>query len=153
MIVIKNFLNPVGHQNSISGSKVTATLLKGWILYIGGASAGEGLRLQPAQQACFRVFRETEKSVVESCSPCIKEVSEKWFKNLTWIWCLKSWITAKLAQGLLQVGAGHWSTLCSGDLWNQIKRSQNCIHAQMRWFLLRDSAGMSFFQKQLIKRG
>ena len=52
VIVIKKFLNPEGHQNPISGSKVTAVLLKGWILPIGGASAGEGLRLQPAQQAC-----------------------------------------------------------------------------------------------------
>ena len=51
--VIKNFLNPEGHQNPISGSKVTAILLKGRILPIGGASAGEGLRLQPAQQACI----------------------------------------------------------------------------------------------------
>ena len=44
--MIKNFLNPEGHQNPISGSKVTAIILKGWILPIGGASAGEGLRLQ-----------------------------------------------------------------------------------------------------------
>ena len=34
-----------GHQNPISGLKGTAILLKGWILPIGGASAGEGLRL------------------------------------------------------------------------------------------------------------
>ena len=44
VIVIKNFLNPEGHQNPISGSIVTAILLKGWILPIGGASAVEGLR-------------------------------------------------------------------------------------------------------------
>ena len=31
-IVIKTFLNPEGHQNPISGSKVTAILLKAWIL-------------------------------------------------------------------------------------------------------------------------
>ena len=52
-LVIKNFLNPKGHQNPISGSKVTAILMKGRILLIGGASVGEGLRLQPAQQACI----------------------------------------------------------------------------------------------------
>ena len=40
--MIKNFLNPKGHQNPISGSKVRANLLKGWISPIGGASAGEG---------------------------------------------------------------------------------------------------------------
>ena len=51
--MIKTFLNPEGHQNRISGSKVTAILLKRWILPIGGGSSGEGLRLQPAQQACF----------------------------------------------------------------------------------------------------
>ena len=43
IIVIKNFLNPKGHQNPISGSNVTAILLKGWILPIGGASARQGL--------------------------------------------------------------------------------------------------------------
>ena len=39
-IVIKNFLNPKGHQNCISGSKVTAILLKGWICPIGGSAPG-----------------------------------------------------------------------------------------------------------------
>ena len=41
-IVIKNFLNPDGHQNPISISKVTAILLKGWIWPICGVSAGGG---------------------------------------------------------------------------------------------------------------
>ena len=49
MSVIWNFLNPEGHQNPISGSKVMAILLKVWISPIGG---GKGRRLQPAQQAC-----------------------------------------------------------------------------------------------------
>ena len=40
VIVVKNFLNPEGHQNVISGSKVTAILLKGLILPIGEASSG-----------------------------------------------------------------------------------------------------------------
>ena len=31
VIVIKNFLNRKGHQDPISGSKVTVILLKGWI--------------------------------------------------------------------------------------------------------------------------
>ena len=34
--MIKNFLNPKGHQYPISGSKVTAILLKGLILPIVG---------------------------------------------------------------------------------------------------------------------
>ena len=42
--MIKNFLSPKGHQNLISGLKVTAILLKGWILLIGGASAVDGPR-------------------------------------------------------------------------------------------------------------
>ena len=54
----KNILNPKGPQNPLSGSKVTAILLKGWILPIGGASAGEGLHLQPVQQAC--IFSDSE---------------------------------------------------------------------------------------------
>ena len=40
VIVTKNFLKSEGHQNYISGSKVTAILLKGWILPIGGAASG-----------------------------------------------------------------------------------------------------------------
>ena len=51
--MIKTCLNPEGHQNPISGSKGMAILLKGRILPIGGASAGEGLYLQPAQQTCL----------------------------------------------------------------------------------------------------
>ena len=42
--MIKNFLNPEGHQNPINSSKVTDILLKGRILSLGGASAMEGLR-------------------------------------------------------------------------------------------------------------
>jgi hypothetical protein len=38
--VIKNFQNPKGHQNPISGSTVTLILLKGWILPIGGVASG-----------------------------------------------------------------------------------------------------------------
>ena len=40
VIGIKNFLNPKGHQNLISGSKVTTILLKWWILPIGGVASG-----------------------------------------------------------------------------------------------------------------
>ena len=39
---VKDFLNPEGHQNRITGAKVMAILLKGWILPIGEASAVEG---------------------------------------------------------------------------------------------------------------
>ena len=53
IIVIKNFLNPKGHQNRTNGSKVTAILLKGWILPIGGASAVEGLRSKGLPRLVF----------------------------------------------------------------------------------------------------
>ena len=55
--MIKNFFNPEGHQIPIGGLKVTAILLKDLILPVGGASAREGLRLQPAQRACFTPVR------------------------------------------------------------------------------------------------
>ena len=51
--MIKNFLNPEGHQNPFSGSKVMAILLKGMDLSNWWSCIGKGLRLQPAQQACF----------------------------------------------------------------------------------------------------
>ena len=41
--MIQSFLNHKGHQNPIRGLKVTAILLKGLILPIGGTSAVEGL--------------------------------------------------------------------------------------------------------------
>ena len=60
VIVIKTFLNPKGHQNPICGSKVTAILLKGWILPVGGASAVKGLRSTGLPR------------LVSPCSPCHK---------------------------------------------------------------------------------
>ena len=41
--IFSEILNPEGHQNRSIGSKVTAILLNGLILPIGGASAVEGL--------------------------------------------------------------------------------------------------------------
>ena len=63
VIVIKNFLNPEGHQNPISGSKVTAISLKGWILPIGRVALGRvwacslhsRLVLQSGEARCWRV--------------------------------------------------------------------------------------------------
>ena len=48
VIVMKSFLNPEGHQNCMSGEKVTIILLKALILPI-----GKGVRLQPAEQDCL----------------------------------------------------------------------------------------------------
>ena len=67
VIVIKSLLDTEGHQNPISGSKVTAILLKGWIWPIGEASAGEGLGLQPAQQACLGVNIFTKVKISNIC--------------------------------------------------------------------------------------
>ena len=58
--IFLEILNLKGHPNCITGSKVTAILLNGWIWPIGGASSVRGLRLQPAQQAClFTLGKET----------------------------------------------------------------------------------------------
>ena len=38
--IFKEILNPEGHPNRITGSKVMAILLNGWILPIGRASSG-----------------------------------------------------------------------------------------------------------------
>ena len=38
--IFKEILNPEGYPNCITGSTVTAILLNGWILPIGGASSG-----------------------------------------------------------------------------------------------------------------
>ena len=42
-----------GHLNRFIALKVTAILMNGEILPSGGVAIGEGLRLQPAQEACF----------------------------------------------------------------------------------------------------
>ena len=36
--MIENFLNPQGHQNCITGSEVTAALVRGYTLPIGGVA-------------------------------------------------------------------------------------------------------------------
>ena len=51
--ISQEILNLKGYPSCITGSKVTAILLNGWILPIGGASSVKGLRLQPALQARF----------------------------------------------------------------------------------------------------
>ena len=42
--IFLEILNPEGHQNRITGSRVTAILLNGWMLPIGGASVVGGLQ-------------------------------------------------------------------------------------------------------------
>ena len=62
--ILQEILNPEGPQNRITGSKVMAFLLNGWILPMVGASAGKGLRLQPAQQAGFRICKALKSLTV-----------------------------------------------------------------------------------------
>ena len=50
--IILEILNPKKHQNCITYSKVTAILLNGWILPVGGVASGR-VCVQPAKQACF----------------------------------------------------------------------------------------------------
>ena len=47
-------LNPKGHQNCITGSKVIAILMDGADFAYRWSCIGKGLRLQPAQQAGFQ---------------------------------------------------------------------------------------------------
>ena len=54
--IFTEIINLKGHPNSITGSKVTAILLKWWILPFVGASAVKGLCLRPVQQACLLVI-------------------------------------------------------------------------------------------------
>ena len=64
VIGIKTFLNPEGHQNGITGSKVTAILLKRWILPIGGASAVEGLRSMGLPRHIYVTRSHVNKTVL-----------------------------------------------------------------------------------------
>ena len=58
VIVILKFLNPEGHQNPISGSKVTAILLKGWILPIGRGSSGRICVCSLRSRLVFKYIQE-----------------------------------------------------------------------------------------------
>ena len=50
---MKSFLNPEGHQNRISGSKINGHFTEGVDLANWWSCVGKGLHLQSAQQACF----------------------------------------------------------------------------------------------------
>ena len=65
--VIKKFLNPKEHQSPISGSKVTAILLRGWILSIGGAPAVEGLRSTGLPRLVLIVFSKIYRPTKVEC--------------------------------------------------------------------------------------
>ena len=59
--IYKEILNPKGHPNCMTGSKVMAILLNWWILPVGGVPSGM-VCVQPSKQDCFhsnRVFNNT----------------------------------------------------------------------------------------------
>ena len=56
ILVIMNFLNPEGHQNPISGSKLTAILLKGWNLPNGIILVGQILTYLGSQVCSSNTF-------------------------------------------------------------------------------------------------
>ena len=51
---MKSVLNPKGHQNRMSGSKVTIVLLKGLILSIGGVALGRVCACSLCSRLVFR---------------------------------------------------------------------------------------------------
>ena len=55
IVIFWEIRNLEGHQNCITGSRVTVILLNGWILPIGGASSGRvcSCSLCTVQQVCF----------------------------------------------------------------------------------------------------
>ena len=53
--IVLDMRNPKGHPMHNTRSKVTAILLKGWFLSVGGA-ASRRVWAQPAKQACFYII-------------------------------------------------------------------------------------------------
>ena len=56
MFINPHFVDILGHQNPINGSKVTAILLKGWILPVSGASVSAVEGLQSAGLPCVVLY-------------------------------------------------------------------------------------------------
>ena len=54
------FLNPEGHPNHMTGSKVTSILVNKWILPVGGVVSGR-VCAQPVKQACFQDCTNTQR--------------------------------------------------------------------------------------------
>ena len=70
--LVKTSLNPEGHQNYITGSKVIAILLDGGDFVYWWSCIGKGLRLQPAQQACFFSWPIKKKKIKNICNLILK---------------------------------------------------------------------------------
>ena len=114
VVVIKTFLNPEGHQNRISGLKVTAILLKGWILSIGEASSVEGLRSTGLPRLVLQQLQISEEK---------KKLSSKCQLMAT--------------KKLVKIGrVPNFHTNYGGQLWNSVisrpGRSQGLLYKQPR---------------------
>ena len=72
--MIKNFLNPDGLQNPMSGSKVMAILLKGLILPIGGVASGK----EASGQRLISLKSKT-KRVKKNCPRKRRRIKEQFF--------------------------------------------------------------------------
>ena len=62
VVMIKNFLNPNGHQNPFSGSKVTAILLKGWTWPIGEVAPGRVCACSLHSRLVCKVMKKQRKA-------------------------------------------------------------------------------------------
>ena len=111
VIVIKNFLNPEGHKNPISGSKVPAILLKGWILPI---CIEKGLRLPFSFSACLFVCPHCRTSPVSS------------------VQCLVTSILSHEIYCPAQDATGQWLAARQGKLQEESRRSPGGVQDTRR---------------------
>ena len=161
-----NFLNTEGHQNPISGSKVTAILLKGWILPIGGASAGEGLPCSLRSRLVSKVLHTrayvskyyTPESMFPSITnqflfPAEKEcqVKGRLTTSMTHLTAGSDFI-ARFHWGIYQLMSAQpiWA-LCSGkliqcsDLFNYADELCKLYNVQYKWWGTRLNTGLAMF--------
>ena len=82
VIFFQEILNPEGHPNCITVSKVTVIFLNWWILPGGGASAVNGLCLQPAQQACFLTYKSGIRETLNFITWAVSSTSIKTNRNV-----------------------------------------------------------------------
>ena len=77
-MVIKNFLNLKGHQNRITGSKVTVILAKGYILPIGEVASGRVCA--GSLRSRLVLHKHTSKITFDLC---FLEISQNIMQNTT----------------------------------------------------------------------
>ena len=105
---MSHFLNPKGHPNIITGSKVTSILLNGWILPIGGASSG---------RVCSCSLRS--RVVSKTDSVFIKEDTQKCVFNNT---CPRACISQYNPMGVYWLVQALGHVLCNTHSWASSQR-------------------------------